>query len=86
MDNLSRVARESAEQRAVSIHDDETKLLVRLQQLAECLSVELVVTEVQGGVDGLEGLEVDIDLALLAFGSDNFTAVDDQAIRRHLGV
>jgi hypothetical protein len=43
--------------------------------------VEFVVAQVQRGVDGLEGLEIDIDLALLAFGGDDFTAVDNEAIR-----
>jgi hypothetical protein len=48
--------------------------------------MELVVTEVERRVDGLEGLEVDVDLALLAFGGDDFTAVDNEAIGRDLGV
>jgi len=48
--------------------------------------MELVVTEVQRGVDGLEGLEVDVDLALLALGGQDFTTVDDEAIGRDLGV
>ena len=86
MDNLTGVAREGAEKRAVSVHDDEAKLLVRLQQLAQRLGVELVVAEVERGVDGLEGLEVDVDLALLAFCGDDFTAVDDEAIGRDLRV
>ena len=75
-----------AEKGAVSVHDDETKLLIRLEQLAQCLGMELVVTEVQRGVDGLEGLEVDVDLALLALGGQDFTTVDDEAIGRDLGV
>jgi hypothetical protein len=80
------VAREGAEQGAVSVHDDEAKLLVRLEQLAQRLGMELVVAKVQRGVDGLEGLEVDVDLALLAFCGDDFTAVDDKAIGRDLRV
>ena len=48
--------------------------------------MELVVAKVQRRVDGLEGLEVDVDLALFAFRGDDFTAVDNQAIGRHLGV
>jgi hypothetical protein len=48
--------------------------------------VELVVAEVQRGVDGLEGLKVDVDLAFLAFGGDDFAAIDDEAIGRNLGV
>jgi hypothetical protein len=48
--------------------------------------VELVVTEVEGGIDGLEGLEVDVDLALLAFGGEDFTTIDDKAVGRDLRV
>jgi hypothetical protein len=67
VDNFTGVAREGAEEGAVSVHDDEAKLLVRLEQLAQRLRVELVVAKIQRGVDGLEGLEINIDLALLAF-------------------
>lgn len=42
--------------------------------------MKLVVAQIQGGIDGLEGLEVDVDLPLLALGGDNFTAVNDQPI------
>jgi hypothetical protein len=86
VNDFTGVAREGAEQGAVSVHDDEAKLLVRLKQLAQGFGVELVVAKVQRRVDGLEGLEVDVDLALLAFGGDDFTAVDDEAIRGDLGV
>lgn len=48
--------------------------------------MELVVAKVERSVDGLKGLEVDVDLPLLAFRGDNFTTVDDQSIRRHLVV
>jgi hypothetical protein len=48
--------------------------------------MEFVVAKVQRGVDGLEGLKVDVDPALLAFCGDNFTAVDDEAIGGDLGV
>jgi hypothetical protein len=48
--------------------------------------MELVVAEVEGGVDGLEGLEVDIDLALFAFAGDDFAAVDDEAVGGDSGV
>jgi hypothetical protein len=86
VNNFARVSRERAEQCTVSVHDDEAKLLVRLEQLAQGLGMELVVAEVQRRVDGLEGLEVDVDPALLALCGDDFTAVDDQAIRGDLGV
>jgi hypothetical protein len=48
--------------------------------------VELVVTQVEGGVDGLERLEVNVNLALLSFRGDNFTTVHDESIGRDLVV
>lgn len=48
--------------------------------------MELVVTKVKRGVDGLEGFKIDVNLALLALCSDDFTTVDDQPIRRDLVV
>jgi hypothetical protein len=86
VDNLAGIARQGAEQGAVSVHDDEAKLLVRLEQLTQGFGVEFVVAEVQRRVDGLEGFKVDVDLALLALGGDDFAAVDDEAIRGDLGV
>ena len=47
--------------------------------------MELVVTEVERGVDGLEGLEVDVDLLLLALVRDDGAAVDDQTVGGDLG-
>lgn len=46
VDNLTGVSRQSAEERTVSVHDDETELLVRLEQLAQCLGVKFVVAKV----------------------------------------
>lgn len=48
--------------------------------------MEFVVAEVERGVDGLERLEVDVDFALLAFGGDDFTAVDNETIWGDFGV
>lgn len=48
--------------------------------------MELVVTKVKRRVDGLERLEVDIDLTFLSFGRNDFTTVDDQTIRRNFVV
>jgi hypothetical protein len=84
--NLTGVSTQSTEERTVTVHDDETELLVGFEQLAQGLGVELVVTKVEGGVDGLEGLEIDVNLALLSLGGDNFTTVDDQSIGGNLVV
>ena len=86
VDNLTGVSAQSSEQGTVTIHDDKTELLVGLEQLSQSLSVELVVAQVKGGVDGLEGLEIDVDLSLLSFLCQDFTTVDDQTIRRDLVV
>jgi hypothetical protein len=67
LEDLTGVTTEGTEQSTVTIHDDETKLLVSLEKLTQGFSVELVVTEVEGGVDWLEGFEIDIDFALLSF-------------------
>ena len=44
--------------------------------------MELVVAEVQGSVDGLEGLKVHVDFALFALLREDFAAVDDEAVGR----
>lgn len=80
MNHVSRVATQGAKERPVSVHDDESELLIRFQQLGEGFGMELVVTEVERGVDGLEGFEIDVDLSLLSFRGENFTTIDDQAI------
>ena len=38
--------------------------------------MELVVTQVQGGVDGFEGLEIYVDFLFFTFFSDNGSTVD----------
>lgn len=86
LDNLTSVTTESTKQSTVTVHDDETELLVGLEQFTQCLGVELVVTKVKRGVDGLERLEIDVNLALLSFGGDNFTTVHDKSIGRNLVV
>jgi hypothetical protein len=86
LEDLTGVSTQSAEQRTVTVHDNETELLVGLKQLTQSLGVELVVTKVERGIDGLEGLEVDVNLTLLSFGGDNFTTVHDQSIGGNLVV
>ena len=86
LNDVSGVSTQRAEQCTVTIHDNETELLVRFEQLTESLGVELVVTEVQRGVDWLERFEVNVNLSLLSFRGDDFTAVDNEAIWRDLVV
>lgn len=47
------------------------------------LGVELVVTEVQGGVDWFKRLKVNIDFLLLAFLCHNCATIHNQAIGWH---
>ena len=47
MANVAGVAGKSTEQSTVTIHDDETEGLVRLEQLTQGLGVELVVAKVE---------------------------------------
>ena len=65
---------------------NEPESVVVCQQRGEGLGVKFVVAEVQRGVDGLEGLKVDVDFLLLALVRDDRAAVDDQSVRGHLGV
>ena len=64
VNDLTRVASNSTEQSTVTVHDDETKLGVALQQVCECFSVEFVVAQVEGSVDGLEGCTYSTSLTL----------------------
>lgn len=77
LQDFSGVATQGTEKRAVTIHHNEAELLVRLQQLTQGFGVELVVTKIERGVDGLEGFEVDVNLPFFSFRGDNFTTVDD---------
>lgn len=81
VDDISSVAAQGAEESAVSVHDDEAEGLVGFEEFAESFGVEFVVAQVEGGIDGLEGLEVDVDFSFFAFRCDDFSAVDDQSIR-----
>lgn len=84
--NVSGVSAQGTEKSSVTIHNDESELLVILEQLGERLSVELVVAKVEGSIDWAERLEVDVDLSLLALGGQDFTTVDDETIRWDLVV
>ena len=48
--------------------------------------MELVVAQIQRRVDGLEGLEVDVNLPLLSLRGEDFTTVYNKAIGRDLVV
>ena len=80
--DVSGVPAQRSEQRAIPVHDDEAKLLVGFKQFAQGLGVEFVIAQVERRVDRFERLEIDVDLPLLAFGGDDFAAVDDQSIWR----
>lgn len=47
------------------------------------LCVKLVVTEVEGSIDGFKRLKVDVDLLLFPFFCHDGPAVDDQAVGRN---
>ena len=80
------VSSEGTKEDAVAVHDDEAVFVVRLEELIERFSVKLVVAKVEAGVDGLEGLKVDVDLLLLALLSDNSAGVHNKAIGGAFGV
>lgn len=80
------IATKGTEESPIPIHDDESKFLIRFEELAERLRVEFVVTQVKRGVDGLERLKIYIDLPFLPLRRDDFSTVYDQAIRRNFSV
>jgi hypothetical protein len=86
VDNLAGVAEHSAEKAAVSVHNDESKLLVIFKQLRQRFDVEFVVAQVKRCVDGPERLEIYCDLALFAIICHDGAAVKHKAIRRYLRV
>lgn len=60
--------------------EDEKKLRIMLAMTY--LSVELVITQIQGSIDGLEGLKVNIDLLFLSLSSNNCTTVNHKTVVR----
>ncbi|GIX66397.1 CPSF A subunit region protein [Babesia caballi] len=80
--NLLRRALQRPVERSVAVHDDEAELVVRLQQLLQRLHVELVVAQVERGVDWLEGLEVQRDSLFLPVVRDDRSAVEHQPVGR----
>jgi len=65
---------------AVTVHDDEAECLVIHEKFIEIFGVELVVTEVEGGVDGFEGFKVDVYFTFFAFVCDYCSAVEDKSV------
>jgi len=65
---------------AVSVHYDEAEGLIVDEELVEVLGVELVVAEVEGGVDGLEGLKVNVHATLLSLVGHDGAAVEDETV------
>lgn len=83
VDNLASVSGEGTKQGTVTVHNNETELAVGFEELGKGLSVEFVVAKVKRSVDRLERLEINVDLALLTLGGDNFTTVNNETIRRN---
>ena len=67
-------------QATITVHHDEPKGLVVNEKLVKVLGMELVVTQIQRGVDRLEGLEINVDALLLALVGNDRAAVDDQPV------
>jgi len=80
VDDFLGVAADCAVEGAIAVNDNEAELVVLLHELHQGLSVELVVTEIQRGVERLERLKVNVDHLLLALIRQNGATVDHQAI------
>ena len=85
MEDVTRASAHRSEQTAASVHHYESKGGVVLQQLLKGFRVELVVAQVQRGVDGTEGLEGVRHLLLLALLVQTRSTIQDQTIGRHTG-
>ena len=68
---------QGSEESTVSVHDNEPESVVVGEERSESFRVELVITEVQRGVDRLERLEVNVHFLLFTLLSDDGAAVDD---------
>ena len=64
-----------------TVNNDEAELLVGLEHTVELLGVELVVAEIQVTADGLEGLNVESELLLLAVLSQNGAGEEHETVR-----
>ena len=68
---------QGSEESTVTVHDNEPESVVVREERSESLRVELVITEVQRGVDRLERLKVNVHFLLFSLISDDGAAVDD---------
>ena len=86
VNNFTSVAGQCTKETTVAIHDDKPEPSVVFKEFIERLCVKFVVTEVEGGIYGLEWLEVDVDLAFFSFRCNDFAAVDDKSVGGYFGV
>ena len=74
------VALQRAIQGSITIHDNEAKCVVILEQFMQSFGVEFVVAQVQRRVNRFEGLEGYRELLLLALVGHDGAAVQHQAV------
>lgn len=84
VDDLASVAEHGAEEAAVAIHDNESKLLIILEQFGERFDVEFVVAKVERSIYGPERLKIYCHLTLFAIIGHHSTAIKHESIGRHL--
>ena len=75
MDDFTCVACQCAKKASIPIHDNKSKTGIVFEEFTQCLCVEFIVAEVEGCVDWLEGLKIDVEFALLAFVGDDITII-----------
>ncbi len=84
VDDLASVAEYGAEEAAVAVHDDESKLLIILEQFGKRFDVEFVVAKVERSIYGPERLKIYCHLTLLAIIGHHSTAIKHESIGGHL--
>ncbi|KAH3660506.1 hypothetical protein OGAPHI_007092 [Ogataea philodendri] len=81
--NFSGVTGQSTKQGSITVHHNETKSVVTFKQFGQRLGVELVITQIQRGIDRLERLESNGELLFFTLLSNNFTTVHNQSVWRN---
>jgi hypothetical protein len=84
VDDLASVAEHCAKEAAVAVHDNESKLLIILEQFGERFDVEFVVAKVQRSIYGPERLKIYCHLTLFAIIGHHSTAIKHESIGGHL--